>query len=732
MRKPAISLPLAATLLCASALASHADPVFNRIATFPVTSNLPADKQENEAVSEIISASEDGMLLAYTDSPGEGLGLIDITDPKAPKPAGYIDLGGEPTSVKIIGDKAFVGIVTSKSYTEPSGHIAVVDLAEKKIVATCDLGGQPDSVGATKDGAFLAVAIENERDEEAGDGGLPQMPAGYVTILPVKDGMADCAGMKKVDVTGLAEVAPEDPEPEFVSINADGKIVLTMQENNHLVIIDAATGKVENHFSAGSVDLDGIDTKKDGKIELTGSLKGVVREPDGVAWIDNDRFVTANEGDWKGGSRSFTIFNKDGSVAYESGPSFEREIVSLGHYPDKRNKKGAELEGVDAAKFGDDTLIFVGSERASVVGIYKDTGAEPEYLQTVPSGIGPEGILAIPSRNLLVTANETDLVEDGGVRAHVMIFERAEGTPAYPTIRSANNGTDAPIAWGALSGLAADKAEAGKLYAVTDSFYSAAPRVLTIDANTSPAMITAATLVTRDGKAAENLDLEGIAMAEDGGFWLASEGRTDKDVPHALLRTDANGAIVEEISFPEALLQNEIRYGMEGVTVVGSGDDATVWVAIQREWKDDPKGMVKLLGYKPSTKAWSAAHYPLEKSEKGWVGLSEITSVGNGKVIVIERDNLIGSAAKIKKLYSVDLASVTPAEIGGELPVVQKTEVRDLIPDLKATNGFVVDKVEGFTVDAAGNGYFVTDNDGVDDSSGETIFGSIGPMTVSD
>lgn len=41
---------------------------------------------------------------------------------------------------------------------------------------------------------------------------------------------------------------------------------------------------------------------------------------------------------------------------------------------------------------------------------------------------------------------------------------------------------------------------------------------------------------------------------------------------------------------------------------------------------------------------------------------------------------------------------------------------------------YVVDKVEGFAIDAVGNGFVVTDNDGVDDSSGETYFFSIGAM----
>ncbi len=187
------------------------------------------------------------------------------------------------------------------------------------------------------------------------------------------------------------------------------------------------------------------------------------------------------------------------------------------------------------------------------------------------------------------------------------------------------------------------------------------------------------------------------------------------------------GEIKQEIALPEELRANEIRYGFEGVAVVGEGDDQVLWMAVQREWKDDEKGFVKLVSYKPSSKEWGAVRYPLEKSEEGWVGLSEI-SVHGDYAYIVERDNLIGEAAKLKKLYRVALADLKPAALGGELPVVNKEEVRDLIPDLQSLNGYVVDKVEGFAVDAAGNGYVVTDNDGVDDSSGETLFFSIGAM----
>ena len=74
------------------------------------------------------------------------------------------------------------------------------------------------------------------------------------------------------------------------------------------------------------------------------------------------------------------------------------------------------------------------------------------------------------------------------------------------------------------------------------------------------------------------------------------------------------------------------------------------------------------------------------------------------------------------------VSELVPGALGGELPTVTKTLVCDLIPDLTSTGGYVLDKVEGFAIDAEGTGYVVTDNDGVDDSSGETMFWAIGSL----
>lgn len=721
-------LGFSSVLALVTAMPALAETNFNRVSTFATSDNM-AEGEDTARVSsaEIISASPDGMTLIYTDSPLGVVGLIDITDPKAPKALGNIDVGGEPTTAKIIGGMAFAGVNTSENYIKTSGKLVTIDLATKAITAECELGGQPDSVAAAKNGSFLAIAIENERDEDLNDGKIPQMPAGFVVKLPVKDGVVDCVGLQKIEVTGLAAVGGDDPEPEFVDINDAGEIVVTMQENNHIVVI-GADGAVANHFSAGAVDLDAIDTKRDGKLDFTTKNEGALREPDGVKWLDADHFAVANEGDYEGGSRSWTIFKKDGTVVYESGASLEQAIAAIGHYPEHRSHtKGVELESVEIAKFGETNMGFVASERASIIGVYDLTDpTAPVLKQLLPSGVSPEGMVAIPARNLFVTANEVDFIEDGGVRAHVMIYELQDAPAAYPMITSA--GTETLLGWGALSGLAADPTEAGKLYAVSDSVYGSMPMIYTIDATQVPAKITKALLVTRGGDAAQKLDLEGVAVDGKGGFWLASEGRSDRLIPHAIYNVNDKGEIKKEIALPAELLANEIRFGFEGITVAGDW----LWMAVQREWNDDPKGMVKLVAYNTVEEKWGAVHYPLDAlvegaSESAWMGLSDITLQGDW-VYIVERDNQVGAAAVNKKIYRVKATDMLPAELGGALPVVTKELVRDLMPDLAVLNGYTAEKVEGFAIDVAGTGWVVTDNDGVADSSGETLFWSVGEV----
>jgi hypothetical protein len=364
-----------------------------------------------DSAAEIV-ASDGANLLIYTNSEKGSIDFVNIADPSAPVADGSIAVGGEPTSVAVAKGMAFVAVNTSKSYTEPSGKLLIIDIYTRDVLQETALAGQPDSIAVDTNNKFIAIAIENERNEDINDALIPQYPAGNLAIV-------DTSGnVKYVDLRGLASIAPSDPEPEFVDINGLGEIVVTLQENNHIVVVDR-NGNIVNHFSAGLVDLNNIDTVKDGVYNPVNSLKNVRREPDAVKWIDDNHFATANEGDYKvkipgqakrGGSRGWTIFHKDGTVVYESAESFETALAEAGYWPDKRaGKKGVEPESIEVATIDGHRVVFVGAERANAVGVYDVSNlSAPQLLQILPTGIAPDGLVAIPERRLFVTSNEKD------------------------------------------------------------------------------------------------------------------------------------------------------------------------------------------------------------------------------------------------------------------------------------------------------------------------------------
>jgi hypothetical protein len=121
MKQVTTFIPAALAIACAQAfLPVHAQAQgenFNRIATFEAFRNVPAGRTvSKKSVAEIVAASEDGRLLAYTDGEQQGIGLIDITNPASPQPAGFIPVDGEPTSVVILRGKIMAAVDASKLF----------------------------------------------------------------------------------------------------------------------------------------------------------------------------------------------------------------------------------------------------------------------------------------------------------------------------------------------------------------------------------------------------------------------------------------------------------------------------------------------------------------------------------------------------------------------------------------------------------------------------------------
>jgi hypothetical protein len=359
--------------------------------------------------------------------------------------------------------------------------------------------------------------------------------------------------------------------------------------------------------------------------------------------------------------------------------------------------------------------------------VFRDRGpgVEPEFVQVLPTNIGPEGLLAIPSRGLFVAATEEDSAGDG-IRSTVSIYALTAEAPTYPQIVSSiDAATGAPIGWSALSALVADDESAATLYAVNDSAY-AESRIYTIDTGQSPAVITGYVTLTFDG-AVKHYDPEGIALRAGGGFWIVSEGNADQ--PNLLLAVAADGTVEQEIGLPQDVVANQVNNGFEGVASWMDGGGERVIVAFQREWQDDPDNHVKLGIYDPQSGEWSFVAYELAaptSANGGWVGLSEITHLGGSRFALIERDNQPGVYSTYKVITVIDLASAAPAAAGEPLSLVEKTVAVDILAEMLAVNGWISDKPEGLAVAIDGTVYLVIDNDGVDDAPGETQFIALG------
>lgn len=705
--------------------------LFRWVGTFDVMAG------NGSGVAEIVDVTTNGKQLIYTDATNEAIGFVDIRRPSRPAGEGTLEMPGEPTSLAIIDPLVLVAVNTSESFTEPSGQLVVVHRNNRRIVATYELGGQPDSIALAPDRKRAVIVIENERDEDSNDGLLPQYPSGRLLIVDLQ-GPADRWSLREADLSPVAMNAFEgsDLEPEFVDINRKNLAVVTFQENNHIAVVDIVSGKTISEFPAGSVALRNVDTLEEDLINLDSDITKR-REPDGVTWIDDDSFATANEGDYEdaageeGGSRGFTVFNIDGTVEFESAESFEHVLVSAGHYNEGRSEnKGVEPEAVEAGTFGKRDLLFVGSERSNAVGVYDVSRGTPALLQVLPTGIGPEGLKTIPGRNLLVASTETD-VADVGIPTMINLYELRASLSTYPTIESAADENGLPIGWVALSGLAGDPWDRDTLYAVSDSFL-AEGFVYTVDVSGKPARIVDRLQVSG---ASSSLDLEGIAVGPDGYYWLASEGNASR--PNLVLKVDpATGAVVSEIALPAVLAANARTNGFEGIAVTGAAGEELVYVAIQRAWPatGDTDGLHTRIGrYDVAAGAWTFVYYPLEPVGNGdWIGLSELTVLPDGTFAVIERDKgwgpSTGFVAELKALFAVDLAAADFRALDDPagLVTVAKRLLRNLEPLIARRSIFTTEKLEGLAVSAAGRVYAVTDNDGVDDSPGETVLLRLG------
>lgn len=187
----------------------------------------------------------------------------------------------------------------------------------------------------------------------------------------------------------------------------------------------------------GATTTEAGDCRKDanlGRLNIAWNM-GYQTNADGSAKLDANGRLTYDKL-YAYGARSFSIWNTQGQLVWDSGSEFEKKIAEL--FPnyfnsdhegialdDRSDNKGPEPEGITVGTIGKKTFAFIGLERMSGIMVYDITTAnKPKFIEyfttrnfveTDPKkqgDSGPEGLAFISAKDspnakpLLVVGNE--------------------------------------------------------------------------------------------------------------------------------------------------------------------------------------------------------------------------------------------------------------------------------------------------------------------------------------
>ncbi|AEH45930.1 NAD pyrophosphatase/5'-nucleotidase NadN [Thermodesulfatator indicus DSM 15286] len=289
-----------------------------------------------------------------------------------------------------------------------------------------------------------------------------ELDFGGITLTPAKDGTP-----VRLGGTPTNDQA-KDLEPEYIAVAGDYAFV-TLQENNAVAKIDLNSNSISLVKSLGRKDYTPghytIDIEENGKIEMKNfaGLYGLY-QPDGIATYEVNGtlfFITANEGDGRDydgysdekkisklnldpsiassyeedndlkvmtdlgdldndgeyeelyafGGRSFSIWDANGDLVWDSGDEFSRIVAQKepelfnhdeGEMDGRSGNKGVEPEGVVVGKIGDKFYAFIGLERQCSIMVYDITNPQnPQFVYYLPEfnkgNVAPEGLTFVPA-----------------------------------------------------------------------------------------------------------------------------------------------------------------------------------------------------------------------------------------------------------------------------------------------------------------------------------------------
>jgi len=208
--------------------------------------------------------------------------------------------------------------------------------------------------------------------------------------------------------------------------------VASYEVGRETYIVTANEGDGREWCSDADPDCDDpvfTDEKKIKKLDLDPAIESAYKN-------ENDLKVVTDMGDANGddlyerlytyGARSFSIWNSEGGLVFDSGDQISKKIAEIepllfnqddGEMDGRSGNKGGEPEALAVATLDDKVYAFIGLERQSAILIYNITDPMNvkyvDYVVTHTEGdVSPEGMFFIPAskapngKNLLVVSYE--------------------------------------------------------------------------------------------------------------------------------------------------------------------------------------------------------------------------------------------------------------------------------------------------------------------------------------
>lgn len=209
----------------------------------------------------------------------------------------------------------------------------------------------------------------------------------------------------------------------------------------------------------------------------------------------------------------------------------------------------------------------------------------------------------------------------------------------------------------------------------------------------------------------DGLDTEGIAVDEDGNFWVCDE------YGPFIVKIDSTGRVLEKYApgagLPEILSNRIPNRGFEGLTITPSGKViASVQSVLDVNGETSKSAsFVRFVEFDPETKATKMYAYPVDttmyKSPKD-CKIGDIYAIDDETLLVIEQGKLADKSMsnKIMKVSLKEATDITGMEYNGKaLEYASKEELKDTVSfiekelyiDLRAA-GWTAEKAEGLCV----------------------------------